>query len=74
MPIIGERAAMGLRLSASALTAPQVTSVVNAAKVAPAEVPNRISLPSRLPKCWSTGKPTIAGILIFNFPSGNNPL
>ena len=28
-----------------------VTSTVNAAKVAPAEVPKRISLPSRLPKC-----------------------
>ena len=33
------------------LTEPQVTSVVIAAKVAPAEVPKRSSLPSRLPRC-----------------------
>ncbi len=31
------------------LTEPQVTAVVTAAKVAPAEVPKRSSLPSRLP-------------------------
>src|SRR5208283_3311392 len=49
IPTMGDNAARGLRLSASAVTAPQVTSVVNAAKVAPAEVPKRISLPSRLP-------------------------
>ena len=51
MPTMGDSAAIGLRLSCSAFTAPQVTSVVNAANVAPAEVPKRISLPSRLPRC-----------------------
>ena len=44
-------AAIGLRLSISALIAPQVTSMVIAANVAPAEVPKRSSLPSRLPRC-----------------------
>jgi hypothetical protein len=61
MPTMGARAARGLRLSCSAFTAPQVTSVVMASKVAPAEVPKRISLPSRLPRCWSTGRPATAG-------------
>jgi hypothetical protein len=43
MPISGESPASGFRLSCSALTAPQVTSVVMAAKVAPAEVPKSSS-------------------------------
>ena len=51
MPTIGDRPASGLRLSISALIAPQVTSVVIAAKAAPADVPKRSSLPSRLPRC-----------------------
>jgi len=38
IPTMGARAARGLRLSCSAFTAPQVTSVVMASKVAPAEV------------------------------------
>ena len=59
---MGDNPATGFKLSASAFTAPQVTSVVSAAKVAPAEVPKRISLPSKFPKCWSTGKAAMAGI------------
>ena len=51
IPAIGETAAMGLRLSCAQLTAPQVTSTVIAAKVAPAEVPKRSSLLSRFPRC-----------------------
>ena len=49
MPVNGVRPASGLRLSCMQLTEPQVTAVVTAAKVAPAEVPKRSSLPSRLP-------------------------
>ena len=45
MPTIGDRPASGLRLSISALIAPQVTSVVIAAKAAPAVVPKRSTLP-----------------------------
>ena len=44
------------------LTEPHVKVVVMAAKVAPAEVPKRSSLPSRLPRCWSTGSPATAGM------------
>src|SRR5208337_4758586 len=56
IPTMGDNPAIGLRLSVSAFTDPQVTSTVTAAYVAPAEVPKRSSLPSRLPRCWSTGK------------------
>src|SRR6201987_1100166 len=63
IPVSGDNTATGLRLSCSQLIAPQVTSTVSAAQVAPAEVPNRNSLPSRLPRCWSTGKPAPAGIV-----------
>jgi len=45
IPTNGERLAIGLRLSCSAFTAPQVTSVVTAANTAPAELPKRSSLP-----------------------------
>ena len=43
------------------LTEPFDVLVVNAAQVAPAEVPKRSSLPSRLPSDWSTGSPATAG-------------
>ena len=49
MPVMGEIPASGLRLSCVQFTDPQVMQVVAAAKVAPADVPKRNSLPSRLP-------------------------
>ena len=57
MPIIGESPASRIEAVVFAVDAPHVTSTVIAAKVAPADVPKRSSLPSRLPRCWSTGKP-----------------
>ena len=70
MPIIGDMPESGFRLSISALIAPQVTSVVIAANAAPAEVPKRSSLPSRLPRCWSTGRAATAGLGTSSLPLG----
>ena len=70
IPTNGEIAAIGFRLSISAFTAPQVTSVVSAAKTAPAEVPKRMSFPSRFPRCWSTGSPATAGTVSEILPPG----
>ncbi len=70
IPVMGEIAASGFRLSCSQLTPPSVTHTVIAAKVAPAEVPKRISLPSRLPRCWSTGRPATAGQSTVFLPPG----
>src|SRR5712671_3753020 len=70
IPKNGDKAAIGLRLSCSQITAPHVKSTVAAANVEPAEVPNRNSLPSRLPRYWSTGRPATAGMVITRLRPG----
>src|SRR5271169_5288650 len=70
MPVNGASPETGLRLSCSQFTAPSVTLTVIAANVAPAEVPKRSSLPSRFPRCWSTGRPATAGVVNVRSPPG----
>src|SRR5271155_3439834 len=74
IPKKGDKAAIGLRLSCSQMIAPQVKSTVAAAKVEPAEVPKRSSLPSRLPRCWSRGRPATAGKVTTRLPPGADAL
>ena len=52
----------GLKLSCMALTAPQEVSVVIVAHRAELATPNRVSLPSKLPADWLTGRPRRAGL------------
>src|SRR5208282_5185819 len=70
IPKKGDKAAIGLRLSCSQITAPHVKSTVAAANVEPAEVPKRNSFPSRLPRCWSNGRPATGGRVITRLPPG----
>ena len=50
MPVSGVSPASGFRLSCMQFTEPQQMAVVQAANVAPAEVPKRSSFPSRFPR------------------------